>query len=200
MNINLPLDPRLRPPDGTRQPPPPSHQSQGGKRYSDDLRRQLLQMHFNNYDLREAPELVALRAARKFPSFQHASVGSKFSIRPVTSAHCVILATIMRRGRCKAWPSNSWLSINAFFPRPLLPSAGHIYSILNKRPVLKFAGTLGRETSWTEADTASMMACHGTWPCVNIIGCIPPPLGMRGVPIADIMDINEAGFFLEHSD
>ena len=69
MNINLPLDPCLRPPDGTHQPPPPSHQSQGGKGYSDDLRRQLLQMHFNNYDLREAPKLVALRAERKFPSY-----------------------------------------------------------------------------------------------------------------------------------
>ena len=69
MNINLPLDPRLRPPDGTRQPPPPSHPSEGGKAYSDDLRRQVLQMHFNNYDLREAPELVALRAQRKFPSY-----------------------------------------------------------------------------------------------------------------------------------
>jgi hypothetical protein len=27
-----------------------------------------------------------------------------------------------------------------------------------------------------------------------------PPLGMRGVSIADIIDIDEAGFFLEHSD
>ena len=26
-------------------------------------------MHFNNYDLREVPELTALRAARKFPSY-----------------------------------------------------------------------------------------------------------------------------------
>ncbi len=69
MNINIPLDPCLRPPDGTRQPPPPSHPSEGGKAYSVDLRRQVLQMHFNNYDLREAPELVALRAKRKFPSY-----------------------------------------------------------------------------------------------------------------------------------
>ena len=28
----------------------------------------------------------------------------------------------------------------------------------------------------------------------------PPLLGMRGVPIADIIDIDEAEFFLEHSD
>jgi hypothetical protein len=69
MNINLPLDPCLRPPDGTRQPPPPSHPSEGGKAYSDDLRRQVLQMHFNNYDLRDAPDLVELRAERKFPSY-----------------------------------------------------------------------------------------------------------------------------------
>jgi hypothetical protein len=107
MNINLPLDPCLRPPDGTRQPPPPSHPSEGGKAYSDDLRRQVLQMHFNNYDLREAPELVALRAERKFPSFQHASVGSNFSIRLVTSAHCVVLATTCGEGGARPGPQTA---------------------------------------------------------------------------------------------
>ena len=69
MNNNLPLDPRLRPPNGTRQAPPISHPSQGGKAYSDDLRQQVLQMHFDNYDLCEAPKLVALRAVRKFTSY-----------------------------------------------------------------------------------------------------------------------------------
>ena len=69
MNINLPLDPCLRTLDGARQPPPPSHPSEGGKAYSDDLRRQVLRMHFKNYDLREAPELVALRAERKSTSY-----------------------------------------------------------------------------------------------------------------------------------
>jgi hypothetical protein len=29
---------------------------------------------------------------------------------------------------------------------------------------------------------------------------LPPLLGMRGVPISDIVDVDEAGFFLEHSD
>jgi hypothetical protein len=29
---------------------------------------------------------------------------------------------------------------------------------------------------------------------------LPQPLGMRGVDIADIIDIDEAGFFLEHLD
>ncbi len=29
---------------------------------------------------------------------------------------------------------------------------------------------------------------------------LPPPLGMRGVDIVDVIDIDEAGFFLEHLD
>jgi hypothetical protein len=29
---------------------------------------------------------------------------------------------------------------------------------------------------------------------------LPPPLGMRDVPLADIIDIDEAGSFLEHLD
>ena len=125
MNINIPLDPRLRPPDGTRQPPPPSHTSEGGTVYSDELRRQVLQMLFNYYDLREAPKLVALRAER---------VGSKFSIRPVTSAHCT--------AKVQGPALNSWLSIDAFFPRPLLPSAGRIYSMLINRSAHKVDGAV----------------------------------------------------------
>ena len=37
--------------------------------YSDDLHRQVLQMHFDSYDLSEAPELVALRAAKTILSY-----------------------------------------------------------------------------------------------------------------------------------
>ena len=58
-NQNL-LDARLRPPNGTRQPPPPSHPSRGGNLYSDDLCWQVLQMYFDNVDLRDAPELIPL--------------------------------------------------------------------------------------------------------------------------------------------
>jgi hypothetical protein len=130
MNINLPLDPRLRPPDGTRQPPPPSHPSEGGKAYSDDLRRQVLQMHFNNYDLREAPELVFFTGRKEIPILSTCVRWIQFFNQ--TGDICPLRRTgnHMRRGRCKARPSNSWLSIDAFFPRPLLPSAGCIYSML----------------------------------------------------------------------
>jgi hypothetical protein len=68
-NIQNPLDAHLRPPNGTRQPPPPSHPSRGGNPYSDDFRRQVLQMYFENSDLQGAPELKPLRAAKKFPCF-----------------------------------------------------------------------------------------------------------------------------------
>ncbi len=68
-NIQNPLDACLHPPNGTYQPPPLSHPSQGGNPYSDDLRRQVLQMYFKNYDLRDTPELIPLRAAKKFPCY-----------------------------------------------------------------------------------------------------------------------------------
>jgi hypothetical protein len=37
-----------------------------------------------------------------FHPIPHVSVGSKISIRPLTSAHCIAQATIVRRGRWKA--------------------------------------------------------------------------------------------------
>ena len=60
-NQNL-LDTCLRPPNETRQPPPPSHPSRGGNLYSNNLHWQVLQMYFNSVDLRDAPELIPLRA------------------------------------------------------------------------------------------------------------------------------------------
>jgi hypothetical protein len=68
-NIQNPLDACLHPPNGTRQPPPPSHPSKGGNQYSDDFRRQVLQMYFENYDLCGAPGLIPLRAAKKNPCY-----------------------------------------------------------------------------------------------------------------------------------
>jgi hypothetical protein len=50
------------------------------------------------------PILVGLTTERKFSSIQHASVGSKFSIRLVTSAHCVVLATTCGEGGAMPGP------------------------------------------------------------------------------------------------
>ncbi len=40
-----------------------------GKPYSDDIPQQVLQMHFDNYDMGNAPELVALQGAKKLPCY-----------------------------------------------------------------------------------------------------------------------------------
>ena len=68
MNNLFVLDPRLRRPNGTRQDPPPSHPSRGGNPYSDEMRRMVLQMHFNGVNLRNLPpEFADLRLNNKFP-------------------------------------------------------------------------------------------------------------------------------------
>ena len=201
MNINIPLDPRLCPPDGTRQPPPPSHPSEGGKAYSDDLRRQVLQMHFNNYDLREAPELVALRAARKFPSrwiqifnqtgdicpLRH--TGNHHAEREVQGLALKQLALY----RC-VFPKATIAECRAYLFN--VDPINEPFSSSQVHRAEKFLG-LKRKAASTTADLAflpwNMALREYYW-------THPPPLGMRGVPIADIIDINEAGFFLEHSD
>ena len=59
------IDPRLRPPNGTRQEPPPFHPSRGGNPYSDDMRQMVIEMHLRGQDL-EAPNLEELRWEWKF--------------------------------------------------------------------------------------------------------------------------------------
>jgi hypothetical protein len=142
MNDNPPLDPCLCPPNGMRQPPPQSHPSQGGNPYSDDLCRHVLHMHFNNYDLRDVLNLVALGAAKKSPAIPYVSIGLRFSMLPGTSVQSVLLTIIMPRGRCKVPTLNSWLYIGPCSQRLLLPSEGHICLILTQQkslsPILKF--------------------------------------------------------------
>ena len=64
-NQQFEVDPRIRAPNGTRQVAP-KHPSRGGNPYSDDMRRQVLEMHLNGFDL-DTPELNALREEYKFP-------------------------------------------------------------------------------------------------------------------------------------
>jgi hypothetical protein len=149
-------------------------------------------MHFDNYDLREAPELVALRAVRKFRSYSTC-------VCWIQLFNQIVLATIMRRGRWKAQTSSSWLSTAAFFLRPLFLSAGRTYTISIRTQIRKciVRRNLKRKAASTTADLAflpqNMTLREYYW-------TEPPQLGMRGVPIADTIDTDEAGFFLEHSD
>jgi hypothetical protein len=95
VNINLPLDPSLHPPDGT-----PLTQVKGGQ-------RTLMTSVDRCFRCTSITMIYVKRPSWLLYGQKGASVGSKFSIRPVTS----------NGQRC-------WLSIDAFSPRPLLPSAG----------------------------------------------------------------------------
>jgi len=126
---------------------------------------------------------------------QHASVGYKFSIRPVTSAHCIVLATIMQRGRCKA-----------IFPKATIAKCRvHLFNVdPNNDPFSSSQVHLAEKLLGLKRKAASTMADFAFLPWNMALHeyywTHPPPLGMRGVPIVDIIEIEEAGFFLEHSD
>ncbi len=206
MNINLPLDPHLRPPNGMRQPPPTSHPSEGGKAYSDDLRRQVLQMHFDDYDLHEAPKLVALQAARKFPSYSTCirwiqifnQTGDICPLRCTGNHHAereVEGTDLEQLALYRSVNTKATLSECRAYLYNINPTKDP-YSNLQVHHAEKLLG-LKRKAVSTTADLAflpqNMTLREYYW-------TEPPPLGMRGVPISDIIDIDEAGFFLEHSD
>ena len=81
MNNLFPLDPRIRRPNGTRQDPPPSHPSRGGNPYSDEMRRMVLQMHFNGVNLQNP--LPNLPISGSIISF-HAILPVKIGYKPIT--------------------------------------------------------------------------------------------------------------------
>jgi hypothetical protein len=206
MNIHLPLDPRLRPPNAMCQSPPTSHPSQGGEAYSDDMRQQVLQMNFNNYDLHDAPNLVALRGARKFPSYS--TCVRWIHIFNQTGEICPFRCTGNHHAEREVQGTDlEQLALyHSVFPKATISECrAYLYNIdptkdsysnLQVHRAEKLLGLKQRAAS-TTADLAflpqnmTLQEYHWTE---------PPPLGMRDVPITDIIDIDEAGFFLEHSD
>jgi hypothetical protein len=206
MNINLPLDPRLRPPNGMRQPPPTSHPSQGGKAYSDDMHRQVLQMHFNNYDLHEAPELVALWVARKFQSYS--TCVRWIQIFNQTVDICPFCRTgnhhAERKVQCTDLkPLAPYCSV---FPKAIISECrAYLYNIdptkdlYSNLQVHRAKNLLGLKLK-AASTTAYLAFLPQNMTLREYYWTEPPPLGIRGAPIADIINIDEAGFFLEHSD
>ena len=163
-------------------------------------------MYFDNVDLRDAPELIPLRAAWKFPCYStyvnwicifhetgdicpKRAKGNHHAVREIQCINLEQLglyrsvspkATIAKR---RAYLFN-------------LDSTKEPYSDSQVHQAECLLG-LRRKTASTTADLAflpvNLQKREFYW-------TLPPPLGMRGVPIADIIDIDEAGFFLEHSD
>jgi hypothetical protein len=170
------------------------------------MRRQVLQMHFDNYDLREAPELVALRAVRKFPSYS--TCVRWIQIFYQTGDICPLRKTGNHHAEREVEGTDLeqlalYRSVN---PKATLAECrAYLYNIdptndpYSNSQVHRAEKLLGlkRKAASTTADLAflpqNMTLREYYW-------TEPPPLGMRGVPIADIIDIDEAGFFLEHSD
>jgi hypothetical protein len=122
--------PLLHPPNGTCQPPPLSHPSQGGRPYSSDLCRQILQIYFDNCHLSDLPKLIPSRVAINSHAISLVKVRFAFFMQLSMSAPSMQWETIMRLGRYKALTSSSWLSIVPFSQRPPLLSTGHIYMTL----------------------------------------------------------------------
>jgi hypothetical protein len=53
-------------------------------------------MNLDDYDLRNAPKLIALRAEKNSLAILHVFVGFEFSMKPGTSVQSVQWETIMR--------------------------------------------------------------------------------------------------------
>ena len=202
MNNQLELDPRLRAPNGTRRPPPSSHPSHGGNAYSDDIRQQVLEMYLQGQDF-DSSKKNALRDQWKFPALitcqrwidtfyetgdicPKRATGNNYSEREILGEPLEKLALFRvvfpkaTIAECRAYLFNLDPAVNPYS-----------HSQLHRAEVL-----LGLR--WKAASTTADMA----YAPVNLrkrnyYRTQPPPLGMAGVALADIIDIDEAGFKLE---
>ncbi len=163
-------------------------------------------MHFDNYDLHEAPKLVALRAARNFPSYstcirwiQIFNQTGDICPLPCTGNHHAereVQGTDLKQLTlyCSVFPKATISECRAYLYN--IDPTKDPYSNLQVHCAEKLLG-LKWEAASTTADLAflpqNMTLQEYYW-------TEPPLLGMRSVPIADIINIDEAGFFLEHSD
>ena len=163
-------------------------------------------MYFDNVDLRDSPELIPLRAARKFPCYS--TCVNWIRIFHETGDICPKRAT----GNHHAVREIQGIDLEqlglfrSVFPKATIAECrAYLFDLdPTKEPysdsqVHRAECLLGlkRKAASTTADLAflpvNLQKREFYW-------TLPPPLGMSGVPIADIIDIDEAGFFLEHSD
>ncbi len=207
MNNLFPLIPRIRHPNGTRQDPPPSHPSRGGNPYSDEMRRMVLQMHFNGVNLRNPPpEFADLRLNHKFPCYS--TCQDWIQTYHATGDICLMIATGNRHAEREiSGLVLEWLALyRAVLPKATLAECrAFLFNMDPTQPPYSNSQVhraeklldLKRKAASTTADFATlpinMLKRELYW-------TMPPPLGMVGVAVADIIDIDEAGFFLESSN
>jgi hypothetical protein len=163
-------------------------------------------MYFENYDLRDAPELIPLRVAKKFPCYStcvnwirifHAT-GDICPKRAMGNHHAereVQGTDLEQLGLYRAiFPRATIAECRAYLFN--LDPTKELYSGSQVRRAESLLG-LKRKATSTTADLAFL---PGNLQTRELYWTYPPPLGMRGVPISNIIDIDEVGFFLEHSD
>ena len=199
------LDPRLRPPNGTRQPHPPCHPSIGGNPYSDDIRQQVIEKHLLGQDM-EAPDLEELRLNWKFPAL--ITCQRWINIYYETGDICPKRATGNRYSHREILgPVLEKLALyRVVFPKAALAECrAYLYNLdptvdPYSNSQLHRAETLlglSRKAASTTADMAftpgNLRKRHRYWH-------LPPPLGVFGVDTRDMIDIDEAGFMLEHQN
>jgi hypothetical protein len=162
-------------------------------------------MHFNDYDLREAPKLVALQVARKFPSYS--TCVHWIQIFNQTGDICPLHCTGFHHAEREVEGTD--LEQLALYRSIILKATlsecrAYLYNNPTKDPysnlqVHRAEKLLGlkQKAASTTTDLAflpqNMTLQEYYWTELY-------PLGMRGVSIADIINIDEAGFFLEHSN
>ena len=199
------VDPRLRPPAGTRQAPPPVHPSNGGNPYSDDMRQLVLEMHLKGQSL-DTPELNELREGWKFPALITCQrwINSFYE----TGDICPKVATGNRESTREILgePLEKLALYRAVYPKARLADCrAYLYNLSpNVDPYsdsqIHRAETLLGLRMKAASTTADMAYSPSNLRKREYYHTHPPPLGMRGVPVEDIIDIDEAAFKLEHQN
>jgi len=207
MNNLFVLDPRLRRPNGTRQDPPPLHPSRGGNPYSDEMRRMVLQMHFNGVNLCNLPpEFADIRLNNKFPC--HITCRDWIRIFHEAGDICPKRATGNRYAEREISELVlEWLALyRAVLPKATLAECrAFLFHMDPAQPPYSNSQVHRAEQLLDfKRKAASTTANFATLPSNmlkrKLYWTMPPPLGMVGVAVADIIDIDEAGYFLESSN
>ena len=163
-------------------------------------------MHFNNYDLREAPKLVALRVAMKSPSYS--TCVRWIQIFNQTGDICRLRHTGNHHAEREVQgPALKQLALyRCVFPKATIAKCrAYLFNVdptndpFSSSQVHRAEKLLGLKwkATFSMTDIAFLpwnMALH------EYYWMHPLPLGMRSAPFADIINMDEAGLFLEHSD
>jgi hypothetical protein len=177
----------------------------GGNPYEDHTHQQVLEMHLQGLDL-DTPDLNALRAEWKFPALVTCNrwidifyeTGDICPKRATGNAYSQreILGDVLEK---LALYRSVFVKATAAECRAYLYNLDPTVDPYSHSQLCRAEDLLGlkRKAASTTADlaytTSNLQKRNFYW-------SHPPPLGMQGISTADIIDIDEAGFKLEHQN